>query len=53
MKLSPVNSLIPVYKNAASLQQLLLEIDAIAAKLRDPLEVVFVIDGRPMRLMLS
>lgn len=48
MKLSPVNSLIiPVYKNAESLQQLLLEIDLIAAKLRDPLEVVFVMDGSP------
>jgi polyisoprenyl-phosphate glycosyltransferase len=48
MKLSPINSLIiPVYKNAGSLQQLLLEIDGIAANLRDPLEVVFVIDGSP------
>ena len=48
MKMSPVNSLIiPVYKNAESLQQLLSEIDEIAAKLRDPLEVVFVIDGSP------
>jgi glycosyltransferase involved in cell wall biosynthesis len=47
-KLGPVNSLIiPVYKNAESLQQLLLEIDDIAAKLSDPLEVVFVIDGSP------
>jgi glycosyltransferase involved in cell wall biosynthesis len=46
--LSPVNSLIiPVYKNAESLQQLLSEIDEIAVKLRDPLEVVFVIDGSP------
>lgn len=43
-----MNSLIiPVYKNAESLQQLLLEIDDIAAKLRDPLEVVLVIDGSP------
>src|SRR5262245_12739665 len=48
MNPSPVYSLIiPVYKNAESLQHLLLEIDAIAAKLRDPLEVVFVIDGSP------
>jgi glycosyltransferase involved in cell wall biosynthesis len=48
MKLSPVNSLIiPVYKNAESLQELLLEIDGIAANLRGPLEVVFVIDGSP------
>jgi len=47
-KLGPVNSLIiPVYKNAESLQRLLLEVDDIAAKLRDPLEVVFVIDGSP------
>jgi len=48
MKLSPVNSLIiPVYKNAESLHQLLLEIDTIAAKISGPLEVVFVIDGSP------
>jgi hypothetical protein len=48
VELGRVNSLIiPVYKNAESLQQLLLEIDDIAAKLRDPLEVVFVIDGSP------
>jgi glycosyltransferase involved in cell wall biosynthesis len=48
MKVSPVNSLvIPVYKNAESLEQLLSEIDAIGAKLPDPLEVVFVIDGSP------
>ena len=43
-----MNSLIiSVYKNAESLQQLLLEIDDIATKIRDPLEVVFVIDGNP------
>src|SRR5215469_3470177 len=48
MKPSSVNSLIiPVYKNAESLQPLLSEIDTIAAKLPDPLEVVFVIDGSP------
>src|SRR6266478_1249599 len=48
MKQSLVNSLIiPVYKNAESLEQLLSEIDAIGAKLPDPLEVVFVIDGSP------
>jgi polyisoprenyl-phosphate glycosyltransferase len=43
-----VNSLIiPVYKNAESLRQILFEIDDIVVKLRDPLEVVFVIDGSP------
>lgn len=46
--MGPVNSLIiPVYKNAESLQQLLLEIDEIVAKLSGPLEVVFVVDGSP------
>ena len=39
--------IIPVYKNADSLQDLLSDIDSIGAKLHDPLEVVFVIDGSP------
>jgi polyisoprenyl-phosphate glycosyltransferase len=47
-KLGLVNSLIiPVYKNADSLQELLSDIDGIGSNLREPLEVVFVIDGSP------
>jgi len=39
--------IVPVYKNADSLPELLTEIDGVAAQLDGPLEVVFVIDGSP------
>jgi glycosyltransferase involved in cell wall biosynthesis len=38
---------IPVYQNEASLPRLLGELEALAARVPDPLEVVFVVDGSP------
>ncbi len=38
---------IPVYQNEASIQALLGKLDAMRAKLKGPLEVVFVVDGSP------
>lgn len=38
---------IPVYRNEANLPRLLRELDALAARVTDPLEVVFVVDGSP------
>jgi glycosyltransferase involved in cell wall biosynthesis len=38
---------IPVYKNEASLSRLFGELEALAARVPDPLEVVFVVDGSP------
>lgn len=38
---------IPVYKNEANLPRLLRELEALAARVPDPLEVVFVVDGSP------
>ena len=38
---------IPVYKNEANLPRLFSELEALAARLPDPLEVVFVVDGSP------
>lgn len=44
----PLNSLIvPVYKNEGSIFELISALDAMAAQLADPLEVVFVVDGSP------
>ena len=40
---------IPVYQNEASLLRLLGELEALAARVPDPLEVVFVVDGSPDR----
>ena len=38
---------IPVYKNEANLPRLFRELEALAARVPDPLEVVFVVDGSP------
>lgn len=38
---------IPVYKNEANLPRLFRELEALAARVTDPLEVVFVVDGSP------
>jgi len=38
---------IPVYKNEANLSRLLRELEALAARVPDLLEVVFVVDGSP------
>lgn len=38
---------VPVYQNEASLLRLLQELEALAARIADPLEVVFVVDGSP------
>jgi len=38
---------IPVYKNEANLVRLFSELEALAARLPGPLEVVFVVDGSP------
>src|SRR6476660_4980606 len=38
---------IPVYQNEANLPRLLRELEALAARVTDPLEVVFVVDGSP------
>jgi polyisoprenyl-phosphate glycosyltransferase len=38
---------IPVYKNEANLPRLFRELDALAARMTDPLEVVFIVDGSP------
>lgn len=47
---SALNSLIvPVYKNEASIPELIEACDALAASLEEPLEVVFVVDGSPDR----
>jgi len=43
-----VNSLIiPVYRNEGSIAELIEVLDALAAQLAAPLEVVFVVDGSP------
>ena len=38
---------IPVYKNAASLPELLTELDGLRSRLDAPLELIFVVDGSP------
>src|SRR4051794_10078582 len=38
---------IPVYRNEANLPRLFGELEALAARVPDPLEVVFVVDGSP------
>jgi glycosyltransferase involved in cell wall biosynthesis len=38
---------IPVYKNEANLPRLFSELEALAARVPDPVEVVFVVDGSP------
>jgi polyisoprenyl-phosphate glycosyltransferase len=38
---------IPVYKNEANLPRLFTELEAFASGFRDPLEIVFVVDGSP------
>ena len=38
---------IPVYKNEANLPRLFSELEALAARVPDPMEVVFVVDGSP------
>lgn len=38
---------VPVYQNEASLLRLLQELEALASRVPDPLEVVFVVDGSP------
>ena len=38
---------IPVYKNEANLPRLFSELEALATRVPDPLEVVFVVDGSP------
>jgi glycosyltransferase involved in cell wall biosynthesis len=38
---------IPVYKNEANLPRLFGELEALASRVPDPLEVVFVVDGSP------
>src|SRR6188768_3105442 len=38
---------VPVYKNEANLPRLFSELEALAARVPDPMEVVFVVDGSP------
>jgi polyisoprenyl-phosphate glycosyltransferase len=40
---------IPVYKNEANLERLLAELVALAQRVAEPMEVVFVVDGSPDR----
>ncbi|MGE5360276.1 MAG: glycosyltransferase family 2 protein [Bacteroidales bacterium] len=42
---------IPVYKNEENLPRLFTELEAVAARLPDDLEVVFVVDGSPDRCL--
>lgn len=44
---SPLSLVIPVYRNEASLPELLAELEGLSARLARRLEVVFVVDGSP------
>jgi polyisoprenyl-phosphate glycosyltransferase len=47
LRLSMYSIVIPVYKNEASIPDLLLTLHGISTRLDSPLEVIFVVDGSP------